>query len=256
MPALVRAHNKHVRPSACRDIDDESSSDKGGVSSVVVCASSLAAGAALSSGVCSSSQTVCSSSSNAITKISSSKKTTNVVSASSKWQETFHFASFLPINGHLYEMDSLKPYPIDHGPVPDGLEWHHHFLQLLYDRIVTDNEGESHEIRYNLMALVPRRLDKLREKVALLSSNRTHLILAIKMLVMAIDPDIYRRELHMTSFCSRTKLSDADILTAAECIERPKDNFLNQNKGSISELSRFVINCFSVIAITASPACL
>jgi hypothetical protein len=29
--------------------------------------------------------------------------------------EIFHFICFVPINGRLYELDGLKPYPIDHG---------------------------------------------------------------------------------------------------------------------------------------------
>lgn len=29
--------------------------------------------------------------------------------------EAFHFVSYVPINGRLFELDGLKPYPIDHG---------------------------------------------------------------------------------------------------------------------------------------------
>ena len=29
--------------------------------------------------------------------------------------ETFHFVSYVPIHGHLFELDGLKPHPIDHG---------------------------------------------------------------------------------------------------------------------------------------------
>ena len=29
--------------------------------------------------------------------------------------EAFHFVSYVPIHGHLFELDGLKPYPIDHG---------------------------------------------------------------------------------------------------------------------------------------------
>lgn len=29
--------------------------------------------------------------------------------------EAFHFVSYVPINDRLYELDGLKPYPIDHG---------------------------------------------------------------------------------------------------------------------------------------------
>jgi hypothetical protein len=29
--------------------------------------------------------------------------------------EAFHFVSYVPIDGKLFELDGLKPYPIDHG---------------------------------------------------------------------------------------------------------------------------------------------
>ena len=29
--------------------------------------------------------------------------------------DAFHFVSYVPINGRLFELDGLKPYPIDHG---------------------------------------------------------------------------------------------------------------------------------------------
>lgn len=31
--------------------------------------------------------------------------------------EAFHFVSYVPIKGRLFELDGLKPYPIDHGEI-------------------------------------------------------------------------------------------------------------------------------------------
>ena len=31
--------------------------------------------------------------------------------------EAFHFVSYVPINGRLFELDGLKPFPIDHGRI-------------------------------------------------------------------------------------------------------------------------------------------
>jgi len=39
---------------------------------------------------------------------------TNSVS-SVRAMEAFHFVSYVPIKGRLFELDGLKPYPIDHG---------------------------------------------------------------------------------------------------------------------------------------------
>ena len=37
--------------------------------------------------------------------------------------EAFHFVSYVPINGRLFELDGLKKFPIDHGPIPEGVNW-------------------------------------------------------------------------------------------------------------------------------------
>lgn len=29
--------------------------------------------------------------------------------------DAFHFVSYVPISGHLFELDGLRPFPIDHG---------------------------------------------------------------------------------------------------------------------------------------------
>lgn len=33
--------------------------------------------------------------------------------------EAFHFVSYVPITGRLFELDGLKVYPIDHGRHPE-----------------------------------------------------------------------------------------------------------------------------------------
>lgn len=43
--------------------------------------------------------------------------------------ETFHFVSYVPFNGHLFELDGLKKWPIDHGEIGDG-HWTEKFRQV------------------------------------------------------------------------------------------------------------------------------
>ena len=55
-----------------------------------------------------------------------------VVTGSRYTGEAFHFVSYVPINGRLYELDGLKPYPIDHGPVSE--DWTEKFRQVIIER--------------------------------------------------------------------------------------------------------------------------
>lgn len=48
--------------------------------------------------------------------------------------EAFHFVCFVPIDGCLYELDGLKPYPINHGPWHEDEDWTSKFRNLIIDR--------------------------------------------------------------------------------------------------------------------------
>jgi len=49
--------------------------------------------------------------------------------------EAFHFVSFVPINGRLFELDGLKPYPMDHGPWDEKKDWTDKFRCIMADRL-------------------------------------------------------------------------------------------------------------------------
>lgn len=57
--------------------------------------------------------------------------------------EAFHFVSFVPIDGHLFELDGLKPYPMNHGPWRENEEWTDKFRSTMEDRLgITTGEQD------------------------------------------------------------------------------------------------------------------
>ncbi|CAG9102419.1 hypothetical protein JYU34_005851 [Plutella xylostella] len=71
--------------------------------------------------------------------------------------EAYHFVSFVPINGHLFELDGLKPFPTDHGPWAVDEDWTEKFRRVMSERLGRDAGEQVHDIRFNLMAVVPDR---------------------------------------------------------------------------------------------------
>ncbi|XP_060603819.1 ubiquitin carboxyl-terminal hydrolase isozyme L5-like [Ruditapes philippinarum] len=71
-----------------------------------------------------------------------------------KDDDVFHFVSYIPIDGRLYELDGLKDGPIDLGAVPEGSDWLDLVKPVLEKRMQKYSAGEIH---FNLMALVSDR---------------------------------------------------------------------------------------------------
>eukprot|EP00908_Phaeocystis_cordata_P026230 Transcript_87.p1 GENE.Transcript_87~~Transcript_87.p1 ORF type:complete len:353 (-),score=213.00 Transcript_87:79-1137(-) len=79
--------------------------------------------------------------------------------ATEKDDDVFHFISYLPCNGKLYELDGLKEGPICLGDI-EG-DWLDAASLQLQKRI---EQYSTKEIRFNLMAVVADRQERLRKE--------------------------------------------------------------------------------------------
>ena len=91
--------------------------------------------------------------------------------AASKDDDVFHFVSYLPIKGRLYELDGLKEGPVDHGLVPDGGHWLDLARPIIEQRMQKYQAGEIH---FNLMALVSDKLQRYQREMQALLVNFTY----------------------------------------------------------------------------------
>lgn len=64
--------------------------------------------------------------------------------------DVYHFIAYTPVNGKLYELDGLQPFPISHGDcTPESFP--EKVIEVLQRRIARYPAGE---VRFNLMAAV------------------------------------------------------------------------------------------------------
>lgn len=75
-------------------------------------------------------------------------------SFASKDDEAYHFISYMPIEGRLYELDGLKEGPIDHGKIPEGSDWMDTARPIIQKRI---QRYSADEVHFNLMAVISDR---------------------------------------------------------------------------------------------------
>ncbi|XP_007234517.3 ubiquitin carboxyl-terminal hydrolase BAP1 isoform X1 [Astyanax mexicanus] len=104
--------------------------------------------------------------------------------------EAFHFVSYVPIKDRLFELDGLKTYPIDHGPWGEEEEWTDKARRVIMERIGLATAGEPyHDIRFNLMAVVPDRRMKYESRLEVLKRNRQIVLEGLQQAIKASQPD-------------------------------------------------------------------
>ncbi|KAJ2715447.1 hypothetical protein H4R19_001202 [Coemansia spiralis] len=83
--------------------------------------------------------------------------------------DVFHFISYVPVGGRLYELDGLKPGPIDHGATDDWLESVGGVIQKRM------SEYSQSEIRFNLMAVIGDRRKILGDRISIVDADISRL---------------------------------------------------------------------------------
>lgn len=87
-------------------------------------------------------------------------------SGATEKEDAFHFISYVPFRGRLYELDGLRKGPIDHGEISDN--WLAVAREKIQERM---NKYAESEIRFNLLALIEdiehRETEKLKTSRAL-----------------------------------------------------------------------------------------
>lgn len=70
--------------------------------------------------------------------------------------DLYHFVAYTPINGHIYELDGLRPYPIKHRECSGVDEFVHLIPEVIQQRIAQF----GNELRFLMLAISDNRLEK------------------------------------------------------------------------------------------------
>lgn len=79
-----------------------------------------------------------------------------------KDDDVFHFISYIPFEGRLYELDGLREGPVDLGVIPDGVDWVQVARPVIEKRMQEYSEGE---IQFNLMAVVGDKMNEYKQRL-------------------------------------------------------------------------------------------
>ncbi|POV95341.1 hypothetical protein PSTT_16296 [Puccinia striiformis] len=83
-------------------------------------------------------------------------------------EDAYHFITYLPISGSLYELDGLNALPVFHGKIPDGQSWTNLAREVIQ---AESNTYSSTEVHFNLMAICEDRVKVLEKRMEGLSKD-------------------------------------------------------------------------------------
>ena len=79
-----------------------------------------------------------------------------------KGDDVFHFISYIPFEGRLYELDGLREGPVDLGPIPEGSDWMLTVQPVIEKRM---QQFSNDEIQFNLMAVAEDKMPIYKKKL-------------------------------------------------------------------------------------------
>jgi len=86
-----------------------------------------------------------------------------------KAEDAFHFVSYVPVNGRLYELDGLKGGPIDLGECTED-NWASIAAPIIQTRMESFAKAE---IKFSLLAVIKNRIELYQEKLDLLKQEKS-----------------------------------------------------------------------------------
>eukprot|EP01017_Pseudomicrothorax_dubius_P010039 TRINITY_DN13536_c0_g2_i1.p1 TRINITY_DN13536_c0_g2~~TRINITY_DN13536_c0_g2_i1.p1 ORF type:complete len:376 (+),score=110.21 TRINITY_DN13536_c0_g2_i1:134-1261(+) len=151
--------------------------------------------------------------------------------------DLYHFISYVPFKGKLYELDGLQRGPILLGEFTNDEEWIEHAKQEINRRI---EKYAAKEIRFTLLAVNASRKQLLESELVSFHTERLRMFLALEKRGFDLDEDIFRMRNESRDFLTKHKVDINEIAPPGALLERSQDDLrkmIAETNGEIERLN-------------------
>eukprot|EP01133_Synstelium_polycarpum_P004304 gene4304-5027_t len=172
-----------------------------------------------------------------------------------KDDDVFHFISYIPFEGKLYELDGLKRGPICHGDCTDD-DWLEKISPVIQQRI---EKYSQTEIRFNLMALIRNRQTFYNAQIDLFEKKKKAINLKLSQMDTSVEDSSSKMEIDSQFDLPSSKEeldfllveADSNIETIRQNILLEQEKFRGYKEENIRRKHNyipFIINLIKILA--------
>ncbi|KAJ2851557.1 hypothetical protein IWW36_001041 [Coemansia brasiliensis] len=152
--------------------------------------------------------------------------------------DVFHFISYVPVNGRLYELDGLKGSPVDHGKTSN---WLQDVGEVIQKRM---NEYSQSEIRFNLMAVIGDRRKILNKKITSVDADISKLLQRLE--ALRLDDRAESRE-EASRVESQIGMLNSERAGLEQMVEVENDKFAKYKFDNLLRKHNFIPMVYSLL---------
>ncbi|KAJ1868316.1 hypothetical protein LPJ78_000254 [Coemansia sp. RSA 989] len=153
--------------------------------------------------------------------------------------DVFHFISYVPVDGHLYELDGLRGSPVDHGKTSNWLQDVGTVIQKRMD------EYSQSEIRFNLMAVIGDRRKILNKKIDSVDADISRLLQRLE--ALRLDDCAESRE-EATRVESQIGMLNSERAGLEQMVEMENDKFAKYKFDNVLRKHNFIPMVYGLLS--------